>query len=169
MCEALLKFTENSMFTELKLRAAPDPAWSSGPDIARGEVIVELVDSPAPAVLAEAAARLRGLKETQYVEIVGIPFQLRDDTVIGEGDKRTMSIQWRRPNASPVKVQVKLSPAAYETALEAISKRQIQVSGWLRQEGSRWVMEVDGLPNLMDAVIAPETVAKVLSDLESSE
>jgi hypothetical protein len=159
MCEAILKFAESPVYSELKIRAAPDPIWKDGIEVSTESIVVPLRSSAAPEVLASAAAKLRKLKDSQWVEVVGIPYATRDDTVIGEGNQRIISIKWLRENEAPMKVQAELSQAAYEEALRAVSRCQIQVRGWLRQHGSRWVLESEGTPTLLDLAVTSEDLS----------
>jgi hypothetical protein len=159
MCEAILKFAESRIFTAVKLQAAPDPVWTEGGKVRTEPAIVPLQSSPAQEVLIAAAAKLRRLKDSQKVDVVGIPYATRDDAVIGEGNKRVISIKWLRENEPPMKVQAELSQAAYEEALRAVSKCQIRISGWLRQRSSRWILEAEGMPTLLDIAALTEDLS----------
>lgn len=159
MCEAILKFVESPLFAEVKMQAAPDPIWNEGAPVSTDIISVPLRSSAAPEVLAAAAAKLRGLKESQWVEVVGIPYATRDDVVIGEGNTRLISVKWLRDDAPPMKVQAQLSEKAYEEALRAVSKCHIKLAGWLRQKRSRWILETEGMPTLLDVAASPDDLA----------
>lgn len=154
MCESVIEFVNDPNFSTFKVQALPDRIWPDPDPIETGEIAVPLKGNGAGDLLARASARLRGLKQSQYEEVVGIPYASRDESVIGQSDRRTVSILWRRVGSSPVKVRAELSREAYEMTLASQSKRLIHVRGWLRQERGRWVLEVDGLPTLLDEMDA---------------
>lgn len=152
MCEAMLKFSEQKEFSEIKMKASPDPIWLEGPEIEKSELVIPVNQSHVSGVLTRASAKLRGLQESQYVEVIGIPYASRDNAIISEGDERSIDIKWLRESLPPMKVHALFKSEAYAEALKAISKQQIKVTGWLRQVSSRWVLEVDGAPSLLDVV-----------------
>lgn len=166
MCEALLRFTEQPVFSELKLQAATDPAWEEPASVPSDEIVIPLKSAPTNVVLSAAAAKLRGLSQSQFVEVVGIPYASRDDAVIGEGETRSISIKWLRQHEPPMKVQARLSQEGYEEALGAVSKRQIRLSGWLRQHGSRWILDVEGGPTLLDLMSVEDQKVDDVEDVE---
>ena len=64
----------------------------------------------------------------------------------------------RVENDAPVKVQAEFSQSGYDQALKAVTNGPIRLTGWLRQESSRWVLEADGMPTLLEVATSSDDV-----------
>jgi hypothetical protein len=162
MCDALVQLIDKVKASEIKMRASFD--LSARPRVnAHGEVALSTAGGAVDSI-SDYAAGILGVKPGEIVTVVGIPYASEDRAIIGEGERRTVKVLWKRDGRPNMKVTLILDYDEYMQAKEALSARHIEVKGYLRQNKTRWYLEPLSKPTLFDDAPSEKDLEEISLD-----